>query len=347
MYRILQLSIVVQMVLSSALWWPSSGRLFPAVPVVDFLERVPYWVSGLLSSIFVLSVVAMVAGYWSLRRHAIAAVFLILLLGLLDLNRFQVWVWMWCLFWLLDMFGGIVTRGYILVLSGIYFWGGLNKMTPWFADNFDWFCESFGVTSGLAGNGVVAYLVAAFELFLGVLILFQPYKSWTVLGVILFHLYILLVIGPVGYNWNQVVWPWNIAMVGLVWGLRKDSGVHMGRFRPPEVAVILLVWLMPVFNVVGWWPEPFSWKMYSNTQREAGIVSEGGLPCEVLAPYWNRYAVENRYLQIDDWSYMELKVPAFNSLRTFEKVLGYTRACSAKPADQIRLEILTVDRWKR
>jgi len=51
MYRFIQLSIVIQMLLSSELWWPSNGRLFPVVPVVDALESVPNSISGFLSSL--------------------------------------------------------------------------------------------------------------------------------------------------------------------------------------------------------------------------------------------------------------------------------------------------------
>lgn len=136
-------------------------------------------------------------------------------------------------------------------------------------------------------------------------------------------------------------------MMGLVWHFFRELGEEKKPICYFIVLVAILVWVMPVLNFFGWWPESFSWKMYSNTQREAGIVSAVGRPCLVLAPYWDRYSVEDRYLQIDDWSYAELKVPAFNSIRTFEKVLVYTRDCSDAPSDRIQLDIYTVNRWKR
>ena len=33
------------------------------------------------------------------------------------------------------------------------------------------------------------------------------------------HLAALLFLGPLGHNYNWVVWPWNLAMIGLVWAL--------------------------------------------------------------------------------------------------------------------------------
>lgn len=348
MYRAIQISIVIQMALSKELWWPTGARLFPMVPAFDVFDGTSIWISGLLSSILVLSVVAMISGFWSERKHAITAILLMSILGLIDLNRLQVWVWMWFLFWILDIWGDGSKDGYRWLLSGIYFWGGLNKLNPWFSDNFDWFCAVFDWSSVLVGSKLAAVFAAILEMVLGLLLLWRENSRWAILGVILIHCYILLVIGPIGYNWNQVVWPWNIAMMGLVWHFFGE--LEKKEKKPIRYSVILvaiLVWVMPVFNFFGWWPESFSWKMYSNTQREAGIVSTVGRPCWVLAPYWDRYSVEDRYLQIDDWSYAELKVPAFNSIRTFEKVLSYTRGCSDAPSDRIQLDIYTVNRWKR
>jgi hypothetical protein len=346
-YRAIQLSIVIQMALSKELWWPSGARLFPLVPAFDVLDGISGWISGLLSSLLALSVIAMVSGFWSKRKHAITGIVLMSLLGIIDLNRLQVWVWMWFLFWILDIWGGGSKHGYRWVLAGIYFWGGLNKLNPWFLDNFDWFCAAFEWSSPFVGNKLAAGLAAIFELVLGMFLLWHSSRRWAIWGVFLIHCYILLVIGPIGYNWNQVVWPWNIAMMGLVWHFFRELGEEKKPICYFIVLVAILVWVMPVLNFFGWWPESFSWKMYSNTQREAGIVSAVGRPCLVLAPYWDRYSVEDRYLQIDDWSYAELKVPAFNSIRTFEKVLVYTRDCSDAPSDRIQLDIYTVNRWKR
>ncbi len=309
-YRAIQLSIVIQMALSKELWWPSGARLFPLVPAFDVLDGISGWISGwisgLLSSALVLSVIAMVSGFWSERKHAITGIVLISLLGIIDLNRLQVWVWMWFLFWILDIWGGGSKHGYRWVLAGIYFWGGLNKLNPWFLDNFDWFCAAFEWSSPFVGNKLAAGLAAIFELVLGLFLLWHSSRRWAIWGVFLIHCYILLVIGPIGYNWNQVVWPWNIAMMGLVWHFFRELGEEKKPIRYSIVLVAILVWVMPVLNFFGWWPESFSWKMYSNTQREAGIVSAVGRPCMILAPYWDRYSVEDQYLQIDDWSYAEL-----------------------------------------
>jgi uncharacterized membrane protein YphA (DoxX/SURF4 family) len=268
-------------------------------------------------------------------------------LVILDINRLQVWIWMWFLLWLLDIWGNGKGDGYRWVLAGIYFWGGLNKLTPWFSDNFDWFCAAFEWTVPLVGNKSAAILAGVFELALGVFLLLPAFRNWAIGGVILFHAYVLLVIGPFGYHWNQVVWPWNIAMMGLVWHFFREVEEVEEATPYLTILVSVLVWGMPALNFWGWWPESFSWKMYANTQREAGIVSAFGRPCPALAPYWDRYSVEDRYLQIDDWSYAELKVPAFNSMRTFEKVLEHTRRCSDGSPDSIQLDVFTVNRWKR
>jgi uncharacterized membrane protein len=40
---------------------------------------------------------------------------------------------------------------------------------------------------------------------------------WAAIGAVaVVHLTALLFLGPLGYNYDVVVWPWNLAMLGLV-----------------------------------------------------------------------------------------------------------------------------------
>ena len=352
-YRLLHLSIPLQMALSMALWWPGADRIFPALPLVDMLGATPFWVSGVLSTVLVLITVAYAWGEISAMRFVPTALVLGALLVSLDLNRLQVWVWMWFLLWLADMAGGQKDEKsspfslHAWVIAGIYAWGGLHKMTPWFSTNFDWFCEAFPVTTPLSGNIWLTYAAAIFEFLLAPLLLWRRTRRVGIGLAILLHGYILLVIGPLGYWYNVVVWPWNITMMGLVVYYFNGEEPVFFPLHLEKGVIWALVWVMPALNIWGYWPESLSWKMYANTQREATIYAPKGSPCEKLAPIWQKYATDGQYLLIDDWSSEELHVPAFNSTRNFKRVLQWVQNCT-QPADTtVQLKVLTVSRWSR
>lgn len=347
MYRLLQLILPLQMGLSAPLWWPSAGRIFPFCPIWDGFEGVPVWIVWLGSSLVVASAVARAAGWWSATNHALAGLILMAFLVVLDLNRLQVWVWMWGIFWIIDCLAGERSPAHAWVLAGVYAWGGFNKISPWFVDNFDWFCEAFALTRPLSGVVAAAYGAAVFEMLMGLLLLWAPARKWAVGGVLGLHVYILAVIGPFGHQWNAVVWPWNLAMMGWVWYFFIQHPPDLFQKNRANATAIVLTWILPLLHWWNAWPAALSWTMYANTQREATLRSETGLPCPTLQTIWERKAVYDRYLTIDDWAYEEIRVPAFNSLRNFERALDRVRRCAAVPPESIQLDILTVDRWKR
>jgi hypothetical protein len=192
-----------------------------------------------------------------------------------------------------------------------------------------------------------AYSAALGEMAIGFLLIWPATRRWGIIGVFALHGYILLVLSPLGLNWNNVVWPWNVAMMALVWHFFNHKEPLTLHFSAVEWTVGILVWVMPVLNIYQWWPESMSWKMYSNTQREASIHSSTGMPCAAISDIWQKKAVDNQYLVIDDWSYQELHVPAFNSMANFNRALAKIRECGHAKPGEVELKTLTVERWKR
>lgn len=350
LYRFIQATIPAQMALSAPLWWPGSERLFPMHPAVDLLSVVPMEVSWVLSSVVIVSCLAYAFGWLRSSVHLPVVLASMALLCALDLNRLQIWVWMWYCLWVMDAFrgeprSGAAFHGWILI--AVYVWGGVNKLTPWFATNFDWFCEAFSLTKPFSGSMIGAYSAALGEMAIGLLLIWPPTRRWGIIGVFALHGYILLVLSPLGLNWNSVVWPWNVAMMALVWYFFKHKEPLSLRFSPVEWVIGTLIWVMPVLNIYQCWPESMSWKMYSNTQREASIHSSTGMPCAAISDIWQKKAVDNQYLLIDDWSYQELHVPAFNSMANFNRALAKIRECGHAQPGEVALKTLTVERWKR
>lgn len=352
LYKWLHFALQIQILISISLWCsgPGGGRTFPVLPLFDVLESVPALVAVVLTIGLVVAIKAWLAGYWPEKIAIYVALGLMILLVMLDLNRLQVWVWMWMLLWVATLSDNKPADRlpvHAWIIAGIYFWSGLNKMTPWFSTNFDWFCQAFSVTAPMAGNVVLSYASGIFEMLIGPALLYGPTRRAGIWMVTLLHVYILLVIGPLGLNYNFVVWPWNVAMIGLVWHFFRHKTAAVLRFNPAGYVLLALVWIMPVLNIWGWWPESLSWKMYANTQREATIYSQAGEPCYAISWYWKKHAQDGKYLLIDDWTMHELQVPSFNSLRNYQRALDYLHECSPLPDSSIQLKILTVSRWSR
>ena len=260
------------------------------------------------------------------------------------------------------------------LLAAVYCWGGFNKLTPYFAeDNFPWFCEVFFWTKPLGAWPAAGYGVALAELLFAPGLLWgvtRPVFRWIVPG---FHLFIIAALSPPGLDWNTVVIPWNVAMGGMVWVIfgpspRGEGGsISLYSSYPklgwieesenkspsplgegPGVGLLALAWLMPLFNIFHLWPEPLSWKMYSNTQTEATFYRDTGTgSADPLQHVWHKHAYDKgRKLLLDDWAFDELHVPAWNNRLTFIQLSRYLCAQNKRPGDS-GLLLLSVNRWDK
>jgi hypothetical protein len=338
-------SLPLQMLLSWQLWWPY-GRTFPTLPLVECLGVVPDAVSWVLSTILFFSCLLYAMGRWTARVFLPVVLLVVAVLCILDLNRLQVWIWMWYCLWIvewLDLSQNKASRFQCWVIAGIYVWSGFNKITPWFSVNFDWFCEVFQWTKPLSGNSVLCYSSGIFEMLIGVFLLWPPTRTAGKWMATVLHLYILLVLSPLGHNWNPVVWPWNVAMIGLIWYYFQDKSAVKWPVYPAYSVLGVLVWGMPILNIWYYWPESMSWKMYANTQREAVIISEKSILTTDNSWPWEATSDGQKRLLVDDWGYRELQVPPFSSRRNFMNVLQYVKDITSDST--LQMEILTVERW--
>jgi hypothetical protein len=114
------------------------------------------------------------------------------------------------------------------------------------------------------------------------------------------------------------------------------------------VGLLALAWLMPAFNIFHLWPEPLSWKMYSNTQTEATFYCNRASHITVeWEQLWDKHGFDDgRKLLLDDWAFDELHVPVYNSRRTFLQTARYLCGNNIHH-DASGLMLLTVNRWDK
>lgn len=220
--------------------------------------------------------------------------------------------------------------------------------------------QTFDFTQVLQHSQPLIIASIVFEVAIAFLLWF---RSTRILGIflgVLFHLLILLFLGPYGQNWNQVVWPWNIAMILLLVLLytprndlqQSNPFAVLKAYRPAWISALLLG-VFPLFNIFGLWPVNLSFKMYAGNNPEGILYAkEANIPClssetiaQVQCLNTSQSTIATCYLIIDDWAFSSLGVAPFSSPQRLKQVARIYCSC-LKDQDEAGLEILEVKGWK-
>jgi uncharacterized membrane protein YphA (DoxX/SURF4 family) len=300
-----------------------TGRDYPLVPVVDGLPQPPVPLDAVL---FAAMVVALTGA--ALVRRPGRFLQAVLAIGaawaVLDQNRWQpylAWylVGAWCL-----LIGDRAADGktkpasawYVaplqLMTCCMYVWSGLHKLNHhYLATDFILTAKPLlgwlRVDAASIPSAIVAALAvgsALLELGCGVLLALPRRRRIGVVGLTLMHLFILLMIGPLGSGWNRVVWPWNVASVAALWLLfwpRSTGGQLAGivaawRARQPPLpgrraakpvprvirytmlTVLVVFGALPALSFAGTWYASLSFQLYAGKERIGLLYYDAATP---------------------------------------------------------------------
>lgn len=258
---------------------------------------------------------------------------LALVYALFDQSRWQPWFYQY-VFMLVALAWFPALNVCRLIIVCIYFWSGVQKINPGFIHGtFDWMLGP--VVHLVPALDGLAFAAPFIESAIGIALLSRRFRNVAVCAAVAMHVFILISIGPLGHDLNYVVWPWNVAMGTLVILLF---------WRTPEICarevlwtrnavfpklVLLLFAIMPAFSLVNLWDSYLSFALYSGNQRQAIIYIDdavaGRLPDEIQeAMDENESKVDT--LDVEDWSYSELRVPPYAETRIYRNV--GKRVCS-------------------
>lgn len=331
-YRIILLGLLIQVLASWPLWWKTKT-------VVSYLSVFTFFDEWLVDSYLVVFPIFLVIIFLSLIfPNKVIFTKILLIAGLLlvvgNIHRLQVWFYLYGLLlflfaWKKKIYPESLFLTIRLVIVGVYVWSGLHKFNIHFEDIiFHWLFEPIGVKL----PSWMSYLPGGVELLIGFGLLFKPTRHLSVFGCLLFHGIILGLLGPLGHNWNIVVWPWNLGMPILVFLLfyktkdldLKDNKSSLFSFVP-GVAVLILVWILPAFNYFGFTPEQLSFKMYAGSNPE--IVLYFGEKDRNLVgnhPTINKplssASLPNYRVVLDDIAFAEWGTPFFTTESTARKI---------------------------
>lgn len=340
--RILALAFLTQMLLSLNLWFPSD-RSYPCIPLISFLEF--NWgkaMTSFLSGCFLGNFI--VAGFtlkWRKQALVIGLICLSLLI-LEDINRFQAWVYIYVILlgiitwslWRKQNHQLLISLQFIMAM--VYFWTGAQKLNIQFiTDVYPWLVKIFEATKWLNEYPTLGYGVGLFEILIGLFLLkSKTQKAGVLLGTFL-HIGILVIL--IKDNWNTVVYPWNVAMIALLFTLfwkkedKETSSVEQKKVRP-NLFILALFGILPFFDFFQLIPHCLALGMYSGTSMECDLVihddgREACIPTKLYDKLLFK-SEEESILSLDDWGVEELNIPPFASDRVYRAVAKEFCACS-------------------
>lgn len=331
------LAFILPMLVSFRLWHSEQWRTFPTAPLFSFLPTIP----APIDSVIWLTLIALL--FWALLSpRPTKSLFSFLVLGicysLFDCNRMMPYYVE--LFWIVSLMAvfpwprerrgavdAAATRNTLsavgIVLIGIWFWSGLHKLNiTYLMVGFPWLIEP--MTNLLnpktaATINSLAILTPLIESFAAAALLARTTRTLGVILLTLMHVFILLMLGPFGHNFNHSVWSWNIAHIALAWIVFYRSPVTSeSLLRSKQLLhIVVAAWflLLPAGAMFGVWPRSLSYSLYTWAGSTAVIASKDSstavFPKE-LRSLLTTTSEGEVVLDIQDWAYRDISSPPFD-----------------------------------
>ena len=342
--------------LASAPAWLNT-HTFPLLPIVSDFPILPAPFDKIL---FLSLLLALVVAAWFYRVGVISFLAFSLFAYCGDQNRGQPWLYMYWVMLLLTLLPAPTSLAACRwALAVIYLWSGIQKCnarffekTPgWFVSpTTNWHLPTFAMDAlrWAAASAPVLEIAIAIALW------FSLSRRPALVAIIVMHLFAILFLGPLGHNYNWVVWPWNLAMIALACTLfaapaktksakplLAETFAALRRSRP-ALAILIAFTLLPALSYVGKWDSAFSFVLYSESNANANIFVTQRF-ADQLSPALRAYVAP--FPQYDPqfqgpfvfnfapWGYEELHVPPISEPRNFRAVFNALRPYAKEPAD--------------
>ncbi len=173
-----------------------------------------------------------------------------------------------------------IGRAHLLTL---WFWAGFSKLISphFYTDTGPWMFDGLPVPSLFDPVGRhFGAVVILLEMGAGLLGLFVRTRRIGVAFAIAVHLGALASIGPLGHNWNSVIWPWNVALavaaLTLIAPWTQSVKAFFVRSKWPLRLAVAFVALYPAGYYIGAVDAYLSHHLYSSDTPSAQVCDEDG-----------------------------------------------------------------------
>lgn len=345
------------LLLSHKLWIGS--RSYPVTPIHPLLRPVRFPFDYVVFAILLVLPIFIIVVQKPARLIG-AFVFLALAWALLDQSRWQPWFYQYLFMlsaiglWfsnradLLKRAGALNTCRLIIV--GIYFWSGIQKLNPAFVQGtFPWMLAPLAGTLSaamMARLHSLAVFAPFIEIGIAIALLTPKLRNAGVFASVGMHLFILASIGPWGSNYNNVIWPWNMAMIAsvplLFWQARevRTTSILWGQKLAFQKLVLVLFAIAPALSLVNRWDTFLSFSLYTGN-RDTAIFYMVAPVVERLPADVQELVTEDdpqdpsrpNSLAVADWSWEEMNVPPYPEIRIFKNIGREICRGASQPSD--------------
>ena len=222
------------------------------------------------------------------------------------------------------------------IFAAIYFYSGLGKMNAVFSQSIQHALTRSGIfhaSNSYLYNFLVyhsGYASGITELSLSIGLFFQRTKKIAAIFLILMHILILVLFGPFGINYDIIIWPWNIAMILLLYILfisKQPASIQFKSIKKGwNKIIIILFGILPALNFFGYWDFFLSSSLFSTKPTDMYICINKPRSSKELQPFIvlnkNKTLCDSNSLIINvrTWSFQELMVPAYPELRVYKNI---------------------------
>ncbi len=352
------IGLLVSMAMSHHLW--AGERMFPKTTGFENYAGVPAPYDYIHLVVFAVLVV------FSFVSQKKLPGFLLVLFGVYlcvdDQNRLQPWFFNYILILFILLFykyrvdePNNYTTVFIslqVLVALIYIFSGIQKLNDSFVpDTFQWMISSLDTILSQRQLYLLTkfgYVVPWFEMSMGFLLLVKPLRFLVVPLVILMHIFILMTLGPLGKDYNSVIWPWNIIMIILI--LLLFANVQKERFFDISFLfkglsfyiVITLMLIFPVFSLKNQYDSYLSSSLYSSNLNDCQLILSNKA-YEKLPYYLRHFTITNEdhnVLYIKRWAVNELNVPCVPEYRIFKTVHKYVIGLTGTDENEVRFNFV-------
>ena len=163
------------------------------------------------------------------------------------------------------------------------------------------------------------------------------------------HCLNLLILGPLGINYNQVIWPWNLAMIAYLYVLFISFPVPFFDLRYITVRwnnLVLICWgFLPTLYFFGWWDTYLSSMLYTGRVKQMVICLKNlnDTTAKSLELFYNtdykNICNGDKMIGVTSWALKELKVPVYPEKRVYLRIKE--SLIKKYPSIQIRFYLFT------
>jgi len=346
--------LLAGLALTPRLWL--SDRLYPLTPIARFLQPIPAPWDRILYAALLLTLLIIALVKRPAKWIAVSAV-LALVEVAFDQSRLTPWFYQYLAMLLALAFYyryGVtpdddrhpVLNACRLVMVGVYFWSGLQKLhTDFMFRIFPWMIQPFtralphSLVAVLNSFGVVAPFL---EIAIAIGLLSRRFRIYAIFGALAMHAFILLAIGPLGNQFNNVVWPWNVAMLAflaiLFW---KRPSLSSREIVWPRTAIqwvlLALFGIAPALSFFNLWDSDLSAALYAGTRNSPSLYVTNALadrlPKDILQHVFLSGQPGINKIDLFGWSLADLNAPVYPEPRIYKSVGRYLCSYADAPSD--------------